>query len=203
MNTKIKNKKLMGVLLVILTVFMALGAFLMTPMTASAATSSSATYTTYGSYDIGDGSVNGYMSDYRVYMHSSSTTGSTGTIYNNKVLNWTYVYIKIDVTDINSHTSFKLTRNGSTYVSKTLSGSSDMTLYSGALPDGEYVLTYKGKHNTFLWVTEDYTYTYKFVIDKSAPTYTLKAGTTSVSSGTYTNKQITYSVSDYKTWCIY
>lgn len=203
MNTKIKNKKLMGVLLVILTVFIALGAFLMTPMTASAATSSSPTYTTYGSYNIGDGEVSGYMSDYRVYMHSSSTTGSTGTISNGKVLNWTYVYIKIDVTDINSHTSFKLTRNGSTYVSKTLSGSSDMTLYSGALPDGEYVLTYKGKHNTFLWVKEDYTYTYKFVIDKSAPTYTLKAGTTSVSSGTYTNKQITYSVSDYKTWCIY
>ena len=120
MNTKIKNKKLMGVLLVILTVFMALGAFLMTPMTASAATSSSPTYTTYGSYNVGDGEVSGYMSDYRVYMHSSSTTGSTGTISNGRVLNWTYVYIKIDVTDINSHTSFKLTRNGSTYVSKTL-----------------------------------------------------------------------------------
>ena len=113
MNTKIKNKKLMGVLLVILTVFMALGAFLMTPMTASAATSSSPTYTTYGSYDIGDGSVSGYLSEYKIYMHSSSTTGSTGTIYNNRVLNWTYVYIKMDATDVDEHVSFKLTRNGS------------------------------------------------------------------------------------------
>ncbi len=203
MNTKIKNRKLMGVLLVILTVFMALGAFLMTPMTASAATSSSPKYTTYGSYNIGDGSVNGYLSEYKIYMHSSSTTGSTGTISNGKVLNWTYVYIKIDATDVDEHVSFKLTRNGSTYTSKTLSGNSDMTLYSGSLPDGEYVLTYVGKHWSGIFTKDTYTYTYKFVIDKSAPTYSLKAGATSVSSGTYTNKQITYSVSDYKTWCIY
>ncbi len=203
MKTKFMNKKAVGVCLFILTMLLTIGAFFTAPLTANAATSTSAKYTTYGSYDVGDGSTSGYMDKYKIYMHSSSQNGSTGTIYNNKVLNWTYVYIKIDVTDINAHTSFKLTRNGYTYTSKTLSGSSDMTLYSGALPDGEYVLTYKGKHNTFLWVTEDYTYTYKFVIDKSAPTYTLKAGTSSVSSGTYTNKQITYSVSDYKTWCIY
>lgn len=203
MKTKFKHKKIAVFGLFALMLLCVFGAFLSTPMTASAATYSSAKYTTYGSYDIGDGSTSGYLDKYKIYMHASSPNGSTGTIYNGKVLNWSYVYIKIDVTDINSHTSFKLTRNGSTYVSKTLSGSSDMTLYSGALPDGEYVLTYKGKHNTFLWVTTDYTYTYRFVIDKTGPTCSLKAGTSTVSSGTYTNQQITYSVSDYKTWCIY
>ncbi|MBQ8319729.1 MAG: hypothetical protein IJX81_02515 [Clostridia bacterium] len=203
MKANIKRNTFKGVLLLALTLIMLFGVFLGSPLTASAATSTSATLTTSGSYDVGDGSVSGYMSNYKIYMHSSSTNGSTGTAYNGRVLNWNYVYIKIDATDINSHTSFKLTRNGSTYVSKSLSGSSDMTLYSGSLPDGEYVLTYKGKHNTFLWVTADYTYTYKFVIDKTGPTYTLKAGTTSKSSGSYVNQQITYSVSDYKTWCIY
>lgn len=203
MKANIKRNTFTGVLLLALTLIMLFGVFLGSPLTASAATYTSATLTTSGSYDVGDGSVSGYMSNYKIYMHSSSTNGSTGTAYNGRVLNWNYVYIKIDATDINSHTSFKLTRNGSTYVSKSLSGSSDMTLYSGSLPDGEYVLTYKGKHNTFLWVTTDYTYTYKFVIDKTCPTYTLKAGTTSKSSGSYVNQQITYSVSDYKTWCIY
>ena len=203
MKANIKRNTFKGVLLLALTLIMLFGVFLGSPLTASAATSTSATLTTSGSYDVGDGSVSGYMSNYKIYMHSSSTNGSTGTAYNGRVLNWNYVYIKIDATDINSHTSFKLTRNGSTYVSKSLSGSSDMTLYSGSLPDGEYVLTYKGKHNTFHWVTADYTYTYKFVIDKTGPTYTLKAGTTSKSSGSYVNQQITYSVSDYKTWCIY
>lgn len=203
MKANIKRNTFTGVLLLALTLIMLFGVFLGSPLTASAATYTSATLTTSGSYDVGDGSVSGYMSNYKIYMHSSSTNGSTGTAYSGRVLNWNYVYIKIDATDINSHTSFKLTRNGSTYVSKSLSGSSDMTLYSGSLPDGEYVLTYKGKHNTFLWVTTDYTYTYKFVIDKTGPTYTLKAGTTSKSSGSYVNQQITYSVSDYKTWCIY
>lgn len=203
MNSKTKNRKLTGILLLVMAFMLTLGVFFVSPLTASAATSSSATYTTYGSYDIGDGSVSGYLSDYKIYMHSSSTTGSTGTIYNDRVLNWNYVYIKIDVTDIDAHTSFKLTRNGSTYTSKTLSGSSDMTLYSGSLPDGEYVLTYKGEHWAGIFSKKTYTYTYRFVIDKSAPTYSLKAGTSTVSSGSYTNQQITYSVSDYKTWCIY
>ncbi len=200
---KIKNRKLMGVLLVVMAFMLTLGVFFVSPMTASAATSSSPKYTTYGSYNIGDGNVNGYLSEYKIYMHSSSTTGSTGTISNGKVLNWTYVYIKIDATDVDEHTSFKLTRNGSTYVSKTLSGDGDITLYSGALPDGQYVLTYVGKHWDGIFSKKTYTYTYNFVIDKSAPTYSLKAGSSTISSGSYTNQQITYSVSDYKTWCIY
>lgn len=204
MKTKTKHTKLIGIFvmaLMFLIVITTLGVGTTTQV--HAATSTSANYTTYGSYDIGNGSVSGYMDKYKIFMHSASQNGSTGTIYNNKVLNWTYTYIKIDVTDIKSHTSFKLTRNGSTYISKSLSGNGDMTLYSGSLPDGEYVLTYVGVHNTTLWFTKTYTYTYKFVIDKTAPNYTLKAGTSSISSGSYTNQQITYSVSDYKTYCIY
>ena len=203
MKAFIKRNTMKGILFLALMFTALLGAFFVSPATkASAESYTSATLTTNGSYNIGNGNVNGYLDKYRIYMHAASTNGDTGTANNGRVLNWTYVYIKIDVTDINSHDSFKLTRNGYAYYSRSLSGNADMTLYSGSLPDGEYVLTYKGKHNTFLWVTTDYTYTYRFVIDKTSPNYTLKAGTTSVSTGTYTNKQITYSVTDYKTWRI-
>lgn len=203
MKAFIKRNTMKGILFLALMFTAFLGVFFASPTTkASAESYTSATLTTNGSYNIGNGNVNGYLDKYRIYMHAASTNGDTGTANNGRVLNWTYVYIKIDVTDINSHDSFKLTRNGYAYYSRSLSGNADMTLYSGSLPDGEYVLTYKGKHNTFLWVTTDYTYTYRFVIDKTGPNYTLKAGTTSVSTGTYTNKQITYSVTDYKTWRI-
>ena len=189
MQTLMKHKgKSLFILLLLL--FIAIGvAAGISMVPAEAATSSAGKYLTYGSYNNGKA---GYMNKYKVYMHASSQNGTTGTIYDDKVLNWNYVYIKIEVSGINSHVSFKLTRNGSTYSSKTLSGKSNMTLYSGSLPDGDYVLTYVGKHNTFLWVTETYTYTYKFTIDKTGPVYSLKAGGSTITSGSYTNKQIEY-----------
>lgn len=200
MQTLMKHKgKSLFILLLLL--FIAIGvAAGISMLPAEAATSSAGKYLTYGSYNNGKA---GYMDKYKVYMHAPSQNGTTGTIYDDKVLNWNYVYIKIEVSGINSHVSFKLTRNGSTYSSKTLSGKSNMTLYSGSLPDGDYVLTYVGKHNTFLWVTETYTYIYKFTIDKTGPVYSLKAGGSTITSGSYTNKQIEYSVTDYKTWRIY
>ena len=115
MKTKTRRNTLKGLLFFVLTLsalFCAL--FASTATTASAATYTSPTLTTSGSYDVGNGSVSGYMDKYRIYMHASSVNGSTGTAYNDRVLNWNYVYIKIDVTDINSHISFRLTRNGST-----------------------------------------------------------------------------------------
>jgi len=169
-----------------------------------AATATSAKYKTYGTYSTGGGYSSGCPSYFGIYMHSSSTNGSTGTIYDGDVLNWTYVYIKIEVNDMKSHTSFKLTKDGSTYTSKSLSGSSNQTLYSGSLADGEYELTYEGSYKKNIFTSKvNYTYKYKFVIDKSAPTYTLKKGTTSISSGSYANQQITYSVSDYDPYRIY
>ena len=141
MNTKIKNKKLMGVLLVILTVFMALGAFLMTPMTASAATNRAGVYMLYGSYDIGDGSVSGYMDRFGIQIATQNFYDDSGyngtTKYNNHLYDWTYFSFYIHADDIKEHQSFKLTRNGSTYVNKSISGSSGMYLYQGSLPDGD------------------------------------------------------------------
>lgn len=172
--------------------------------TAQAATSTSVKYKTYGSYSTGGADTAGCPSNFAVYMHSSFQNGSSGTIYNDKVLNWTYVYIKIEVSALSNHSSFKLTRNGYAHTSKSLSGNANLTLYSGSLSDGEYELTYVGsyKQNIFTGTTT-FTYKYRFVIDKTAPTYTLKAGGSSISSGRYTNQQVVYSVSDYKTYCIY
>ena len=60
--------------------------------TVNAATSTSAKYKTYGTYSTGGGYSSGCPGNFSIYMHSSSTDGSTGTIYDDKVLNWTYTY---------------------------------------------------------------------------------------------------------------
>lgn len=171
--------------------------------TAQAATSTSAKYKTNGSYNTGGAETSGCPSNFTIYMHSSVQNG-TGTISNGRVLNWTYTYIKIEVATLSNHVSFRLTRNGITHTSKSLSGNANLTLYSGSLSDGEYELTYVGNYKKNIFTgTTTYTYKYRFVIDRTGPTYTLKAGGNTISSGTYTNKQIVYSVTDYKTWCIY
>ena len=118
-------------------------------------------------------------------------------MYNDRLIDWSYVYIKIEVSAMSAHESFKLTRNGSTYSSKTLSGNSNMTLYSGSLSSGEYELTYVGNYKANLFaVRRTFTYKYRFEVDKATPTYTLKAGGSTISSGSYTNKQIVYTASD-------
>lgn len=198
MNSKTKNRKLTGVLLVILTLFLALGAFIMSPMKASAATNRAGAYMISGTYDIGDGSTSGYLDKFKIQISTKYFTddSSASVYYNNKVYNWTYFNFYIYTDDIKEHTSFKLTRNGSTYVSKSLSGTDSMYLYQGTLPDGDYVLTYVGTYKPNWFVTNTYTFTYKFEVDTSAPTYTLKAGGYSISSGSYTNKAIAYAISD-------
>lgn len=172
--------------------------------TAQAASYSSPKYKTNGSYNTGGAETGGSPSNFGIYMHAASQNGSSGTVSNDKVLNWTYVYIKIEVSAITNHVSFKLTRNGYAHTSKSLSGNANQTLYSGSLSDGEYELTYVGNYKkNWLSGTMTFTYKYRFVIDQTGPAFTLKAGGSTISSGSYTNKQVVYSVSDYKPYCIY
>ena len=178
------------VLTLMLTLFVGVGT-----MEASAATYTTPTYTTYGTYTYDGSTYSGYPSSYfKVMMHGSSTSG-TSTMYNDKLTDWSYYYIKVDAIDVREHVSFKLYRNGYLYSSKTLSGDGDLTLYSGSLSDGEYELQYVC--NIGNWFSnKDYTYKYRFEVDKTAPSYTLKAGGSTISSGSYTNKQIVYTASD-------
>ena len=89
------------IFILLLLLFIAIGvAAGISMVPAEAATSSAGKYLTYGSYNNGKA---GYMNKYKVYMHASSQNGTTGTIYDDKVLNWNYVYIKIEVSGINSH----------------------------------------------------------------------------------------------------
>lgn len=177
-------------LALMLTVFLGVGT-----LEASAATYTTPTYTTYGTYTYDGSTYSGYPSSYfKINMHGSSTSG-TGTIYNDRLTDWSYYYIKVDAIDVREHVSFKLYRNGYLYSSKTLSGESDTTLFSGSLSDGEYELVYVA--NIGNWFSnKDYTYKYRFEVDKTAPSYTLKAGGSTISSGSYTNKQIVYTATD-------
>ena len=181
------------VLTLMLTLFVGVGT-----MEASAASVTTPVRTTYGNYTYDGSTYSGYPSSYfKVTMHGASTSG-TNTMYNDELTSWTWYYIKVDDVDIRKHVSFKLYRNNSLYSSKTLEDDGDLTLYSGSLPDGEYRLEYVC--NIGSWISnKDYTYTYRFEVDKTAPTATLKAGGSTISDGTYTNKQVVYSATDTNT----
>ncbi len=199
-----RTKTMTKILMLAITLILVVGAIVVIPMTASAATSTAGKYTISGSYDIGDGSVTGYKDDFRIEISTQYYSGdSTTTHYNGHIYNWTYFSFYIDANDVDEHTSFKLTRNGSTYTSKSLSGSSSGYLYQGALSDGDYVLTYVGKYWSNVISKKTYTYTYKFTVDTTAPSNSLKAGSSTISGGSYTNKAITYSYSDSNPYRLY
>ena len=181
------------VLTLMLTLFVGVGT-----MEASAASVTTPVRTTYGNYTYDGSTYSGYPSSYfKVTMHGASTSG-TNTMYNDELTSWTWYYIKVVDVDIRKHVSFKLYRNNYLYSSKTLEDSGNITLYSGSLPDGEYRLEYVC--NIGSWISnKDYTYTYRFEVDKTAPTATLKAGGSTISDGTYTNKQVVYSATDANT----
>lgn len=142
---------------------------------------------------------------YSIYMYSTYQDNTESTIDNDTVLNWSYYYIKVVPSRLDKHISFELKKDGATYMSSTPSGNSETVLYQGALSSGSYEFTYSGSYgaNQVFGSSATYIYTYRFVVDVSAPTYTLKAGSTSISSGSYVNQQITYSVSDSHTGNLY
>jgi len=199
LNTKTKSTK--KIVLLVITLMMVLGTLIaVLPMTASAATNRAGAYYLYGTYDEGDGSKSGYIDEFKIqistqYFTDDSATNGT-TKYNNATFPWTYFSFYIYATDIDEHVSFKLTRNGSTYTSKTLSGDGSGYLYQGALSDGDYVLTYVGTYWSGIFTKKTYTFTYKFTVDTTAPSVSLKAGGSTISSGSYTNKAITFTASD-------
>ena len=203
MNFKSKNK--IRILMLFVVSAIALGIMMSLPLTASAATSTAGEYTISGTYDTGSGSVSGYMDDFRITISTQNYKKDTSTsvYYNDKVYDWTYYNFYIYAGDIMYHSSFKLTRNGSTYTSKSLSGNGNGYLYQGALPDGEYVLTYSGVYQENILLSKIYTFTYSFTVDTTTPTVTLKAGTSTVASGSYTNKAITASYSDANNYRLY
>ena len=164
--------------------------------TASALTYTTAKCLTYGSTNNGSSTSSGCPSNFKIYMYGASTSGES-TIYQDHLSNWSYYYIYIDAINVSDHRSFRLLRNGYEYDNTSVSGNSDRILYEGSLPDGEYELEYTCRYakNIFYDYTY-YTYTYRFEVDKTAPSNSLKAGGSTISSGTYTNKKITYTGND-------
>ncbi len=200
-NKKFTKKNVISAILLVVLLLAAVGAaFGIATMKVDAATNRAGSYTISGSYNIGDGSVSGYMSDFRISIATQYFTDDSGSVaqtkYNYHTYDWTYFSFYMNAGDVKEHQSFKLTRNGSTYVSKSLSGSGGGYLYQGALADGDYTLTYVGTYKQNIFVTKTYTFTYYFTVDTTAPSVSLKAGGSTISSGSYTNKAITFTASD-------
>lgn len=202
----LRNKKIYILFMTLIMLIASVLALGLSTTTAEAYTVSAYKNKTYGTYSTNGSSYSsGCPGNFSIYMHPSSYSSSSSSISNDVVLNWTYVYIKIEVSALSNHRSFELRRNGSLYSSKSMSGTANQTLYAGSLPDGNYELTYVGNHKPHWYSgTTTYTYKYRFIIDKTPPSYTLRAGTSTIYSGAYTNQQITYSTSDnYRNWAIY
>ena len=139
----------------------------------------------------------GCPSNFKIYMYGSSNTGASSTLSQGAVLDWSTFNITVETSTVSDHRTFQLLRNGSTYTSKSLSGSGNQTLFSGSLSDGMYELQYSCRYaSSFLVDFTYYFYTFQFEVDKSAPTNSLKAGGSTIASGSYTNKQIVYTAVD-------
>ena len=197
---KKKNKIFTSIVLVVFVLLFTVSAFFALPMKASAATNTSGEYILSGSYKVDNFDYTGYPSCFQIKISSEyfSEDTSTSVLYNGKVLNWTYFNFDIEGTGTYKckHVSFNLTRNGSEYYTRDLSGTTGSgRIAKGILSDGDYVLTYVGKY-TSSNVTRKYTFTYNFTVDTTNPSNSLKAGGSSIANASYTNKYITYSYSD-------
>ena len=194
---KLKKKFLTSAFLALGLLTLGVAGFRTETKSASALTTTTYKYLTNGSTNNGSSISSGCPSNFKIYMYGSSSTNGTGTLNQDAVTDWSYYYIYVDAIKVSDHRSFRLTKEGKTIQSASLSGSSDKTLYQGSLADGEYELEYTCRYakNNFV-VYAYYTYTYRFEVDKTAPVGSLTAGGYSISSGSYTNKQIVYSVTD-------
>ncbi len=194
---KFKNKFIIGfAFTVLLFLTLGIGRYERKLKTASAATSTTAKYLTHGVTTVGGSASGGCPDNFKIYMYGSEANG-TATIYDNTLTDWSYYNFTIEPSGACSHLTFRLLRDGRVYVSKSLSGSGNLTLYSAALPDGMYELEYTGQYKPLIvsgYVT--YSYSYHFIADKTPPITTLKAGGSAINSGSYTNQQIVYSAED-------
>ena len=167
--------------------------------TAKAETYRTSKFLTKGTTSV-DGATptSGCPDNFKVYMCGAYTDDKTSEIYRSAIIDWTYYKITVEVKNVSNHIAFSMTRNGYTIYKKSLSGNGNITLYSDSLTDGEYAFEYTCNYKSgFLGlVTTNYSYKFGFEVDKTAPVNSLKAGGTSISSGSYTNKQVVYSASD-------
>ena len=196
---KIKKWFIFGFVILALT----FGVFGFTSMgsvkTAKAETYRTSKFLTKGTTSV-DGATptSGCPDNFKVYMCGAYTDDKTSEIYRSAIIDWTYYKITVEVKNVSNHIAFSMTRNGYTIYKKSLSGNGNITLYSDSLTDGEYAFEYTCNYKSgFLGlVTTNYSYKFGFEVDKTAPVNSLKAGGTSISSGSYTNKQVVYSASD-------
>lgn len=170
--------------------------------TASAATNTSAVLTTNGRFENLVGTpLNAYnpLDFIKVTIEPSSASG-TGTIQNNETLNWTYMTAKAEIIDTKRFKdSFyvELIKDDVQVLKNTLSGKGNQTLFSTSLTDGNYVIKYNLNISLPNSVTySSFYYVFYFTNDVTAPKGSLTANGSTLTSGSYTNKSITYSASD-------
>ena len=90
-NKKFTKKNVISAILLVVLLLAAVGAaFGIASVKTEAKTSRAGAYTLYGTYNIGDGSKSGYLSDFKIQISTQYyTSDSTTTKYNNATYDWT------------------------------------------------------------------------------------------------------------------
>ncbi|MCM1236892.1 MAG: hypothetical protein NC489_43000, partial [Ruminococcus flavefaciens] len=186
-----------GLLVILLCLTSVLVIVMQEPPKANAATNTSAVYKVNGRQELLDGTPTSIASpdDYFTITMESLNASGTGTMQNFSTINWTYVKFKVQAINVLEHTSFRLERDGIKIVEKELSGNEDMTLFTGSVFDGEYVMTYQMNYGRKLNY-RGMLYRFRFTVDISAPQFTIESGGGNIASGSNTAKNITYSATD-------
>lgn len=130
---KLRTKLIIGLAFIVVS-FLSLGAGLYggRTETATAATSVTAKCLTYGRTTVGSSNTGGCPDNFKIYMSGASVSGAS-TIYDNALLDWSYYAFTIEPSGACSHLTFRLIRDGHVYVSKSLSGSGNLTLYESSV----------------------------------------------------------------------
>ena len=177
--------------------FYALNRVSMDTKTASADSVATSPYClTNGKTTVDGTTTTGCPDKFQIYMKSSRSSGSA-TINNGYVSNWSQYYVMVDAIDVTEHLRLDLYKGSSLYLSIDVPEEGDITTNFGALSSGNYKLVYECRYKKN-WLSSNvyYTYEYSFEVDIDKPTYTLSAGTGTGNYTYYTNKNVTYSVSD-------
>lgn len=93
-------------------------------------------------------------------------------------------------------TRFVLKKNGISIVDISNLGTGSIPLFSGALGDGEYSFVYECSYKPNQSSIVNFVYEFAFLVDATAPAYTLTSNGNNIPSGSYTAGQIKYTVSD-------
>ena len=195
------TKRKITLTVVLFTILLLFGVLLFIPQMrgnniALAESTSSAVYVTQGR--VQGGKENGFvlsptpLDNFSVTMEAMGASG-TGTLAPNSTIDWTYVRIKVIIKDHKYSMSFRLEKDGEYFAGMSLPEKpSSSTLYEGSLGTGSYRIIIATNISYERALYQGMWYVFEFNVDRTGPDVKLMSDGKEISSGTTTNKAVTF-----------